>query len=111
MDAVIVYALIKRCGLSLYKSLPASCRSPLRFVDETFPIESTSVGIGDIQYDFTIGKKYNQEPKLHEDGEFHIYSDESSDDQDEESTENDENSSVEEFEEPNNYENSNNVTN
>ena len=82
-----------------------------KIVDETFPIESTSVGIGDIQYDFTIGKKYNQEPKLHEDGEFHTYSDESSDDQDEESTENDENSSVEEFEEPNNYENSNNVTN
>ena len=81
-----------------------------KIIDETFPIESTNVAIGDDQYDFTISKKYNQEPKLHEDGEFHIYSDESSDDQDEESTENDENSSVEEFEEPNNYENSNNVT-
>ena len=81
-----------------------------KIVDETFPIESTDVGIGDIQYDFTICKKYNQEPKLHEDGEFHLSdSDESSDNQDEESTENDENSSVEEFEEPNNYENSNNV--
>ena len=81
-----------------------------KIVDETFPIESTDVGIGDVQYDFTICKRYNQEPKLHEDGEFHDSdSDESSDNQDEESTENDENSSVEEFEEPNNYENSNNV--
>ena len=80
-----------------------------KIVDETFPIESTDVGIGDIQYDFKIDKKYNQEPELHEDSEFHLSdSDESSDD--EESTENDENSSIEEFEEPNNYENSNNVT-
>ena len=80
-----------------------------KIVDETFPIESTYVGIGDIQYDFTICKRYNQEPKLHEDGEFHLSdSDESSDD--EESTENDENSSVEEFEDTNNYENLNNVT-
>ena len=81
-----------------------------KIVDETFPMESTCVAIGDDQYDFTIGKNYNQEAKLHEDGKFHIYSDESSDNQDEESTENDENSSVEEFEEPNSYENSNNVT-
>ena len=81
-----------------------------KIVDETFPIESTNVSIGDEQYDFTICKKYNKEPKLHEDGEFHIDSDESSDNQDEESTENDENSSVEEFEEQNNYENSINVT-
>ena len=80
-----------------------------KIVDETFPIESTDVGIGDIQYDFKIDKKYNQEPELHEDSEFHLSdSDESSDD--EESTENDENSSVEEFEDTNNYENSNNVT-
>ena len=78
-----------------------------KIVEETFPIESTSIGIGDIQYDFIIDKKYNQKPELREDGEF---SDESSDNQDEESTENDENSSVEELEEPNNYENSDNVT-
>ena len=80
-----------------------------KIVDVTFPIESTDVGIGDIQYDFKIDKKYNQEPELHEDSEFHLSdSDESSDD--EESTENDENSSVEEFEDTNNCENSNNVT-
>ena len=80
-----------------------------KIVDETFPIESTYVGIGDIQYDFEIDKKYNQEPELHKDSEFHLSdSDESSDD--EESTKNDENSSVEEFEDTNNYENSNNVT-
>jgi len=65
-----------------------------KIVDETFPIESTNVAIGDDQYDFTISKKYNQEPKLYEDGEFHMYSDESSDNQDEKLTENDENSSV-----------------
>ena len=76
-----------------------------KIVDKTFPIESTDVGIGDIQYDFKIDKKYNQEPELHEDSEFHLSdSDESSDD--EESTENDESSSVEEFEDTNNYENS-----
>ena len=68
-----------------------------RIIDETFPIESTNVAIGDDQYDFTISKKYNQEPKLHEDGEFYIYSDEISDNQDEESNENERNSSVEEF--------------
>ena len=81
-----------------------------KIVDKTFPIKSTCISIGDVQYDFKIGKKYNQEPKLHEDGEFQMYSDESSDNQDEESTENDKNSSVEEFEEQNNYENSINVT-
>ena len=79
-----------------------------KIVDETFPIESTDVGICDIQYDFKIDKKYNQEPELHEDSNFHLSdSDESSDD--EESTD-DENSSVEEFEDTNNYENYNNVT-
>jgi len=79
-----------------------------KIVDETFPIESTDVGIGDIQYDFKIDKKYNQEPELHEDSDFHLsYSDESSDD--EKSTD-DENSTVEEVEDTNKYENSNNVT-
>ena len=79
-----------------------------KIVEETFPIESTDVGIGDIQYDFKIDKKYNQQPELHEDSDFHLsVNDENSDD--EESTENDESSSVEEFEDTNNYENSNNV--
>merc|ERR1712051_255645 len=51
-----------------------------KIVDETFPIESADVGISDIQHDFKIDKKYNQEPELHEDSEFHLSdSDESSD--------------------------------
>jgi hypothetical protein len=74
-----------------------------KIVNETFPIESTDVGIGDIEYDdFKIVKKYNEEPELHKDYEFHSESDsDESDsdesDSDEELTENDENSSDEEF--------------
>ena len=76
------------------KNVEGVFEEAFKIVDETFPIESTDVGIGDIQYDFKIDKKYNQEPELHEDSEFHLSdSDESSDD--EESTENDENSIVE----------------
>ena len=86
-----------------------------KIVKETFPIESTNVGIGDIAYDdLRIAKKYNKEPKLNEVSESHSDNDEESSDEsdnDEESSDesdSDENSSDEEFDDY--YQNSNFVT-
>ena len=76
-----------------------------KIVKETFPIESTNVGIGDIEYDdFRIAKKYNKEPKLNEVSESHSDNDEESSDE----SDSDENSSDEEFDDY--YQNSNFVT-
>ena len=35
-----------------------------RIVEKTFPIESTNVGISDVQYKFFIDKKYKKEPNI-----------------------------------------------
>ena len=37
-----------------------------RIVENTFPIESTDVGISDVQYKFYIDKVYKKEPKLYQ---------------------------------------------
>ena len=78
-----------------------------KIVKETFSIESTHVGISDLEYDdIKIVKKYNQEPKLNEVSESHSESDSDEDSSDE--SDSDENSSDEEFDDY--YQNSNFVT-
>ena len=73
-----------------------------KIVKENFPIESTNVGISDIEYDdFKIDKKYNKEPKLNEVSESHSESVSNE-------TDSDEDSSDEEFDDC--YQNSNFVT-
>ena len=37
-----------------------------RIVENTFPIESTDVGISDVQYNFYIDKEFKKEPKLYQ---------------------------------------------